>query len=111
MQSTTLQVLGLVQLTLGIISFIGVLVILIVLLTRGEGTEYSIVTFFVLLICCVPVGEELVSKLHITQILNQELLSWMAHFESEHILNSCWQNAQGSSSLHDSFTTILSFPH
>lgn len=51
------QILGLVQITIGILSFAGVLVILIVNLKRGEGAEYSIVIFFVLLICCVPVGK------------------------------------------------------
>lgn len=55
-EAPLLQILGLVQITIGILSFAGVLVILIVNLTRGEGAEYSIVIFFVLLICCIPVG-------------------------------------------------------
>ena len=52
-----MQVLGLVQITIGVLSVLGVLVILIVNLTRGEGAEYSIVTFFVLLVCTIPVGK------------------------------------------------------
>ena len=52
-----LQVLSRVQLVLAIISTLGVIVILVVLLTRKEGVGYSIVTSFVILITCVPVGE------------------------------------------------------
>lgn len=54
---SSMQILGLVQVTIGVLSFAGVLVILIINLTRGEGAEYSVVTFFVLLVCCIPVGE------------------------------------------------------
>lgn len=52
-----MQVLGRVQLVLGLISFLGVIVILIVLLARGEEAGYSIVISMVILVSTVPVGE------------------------------------------------------
>ncbi len=51
-----MQVLSLVQATLGVLSLLGVVAVLVVLLANGEGAEYSIVIFFVLLISCIPVG-------------------------------------------------------
>lgn len=52
-----LQVLGRVQLVLGLVALLGVVVVLIVLLTRGEEVGYSIVICMVLLIATVPVGK------------------------------------------------------
>lgn len=50
------QVLGRVQMVLGIISFFAVIVVLAVLISRGDGVGYSIVISMVLLISAVPVG-------------------------------------------------------
>ena len=51
------QVLGAVQIVIGVIAFASVIVILAVLLARGEKAGYSVVTAFVILVSTVPVGE------------------------------------------------------
>ena len=53
------QVLGAVQIVVGVIAFASVVVILAVLLARGEQAGYSVVTVFVILVSTVPVGEAL----------------------------------------------------
>ena len=56
-----MQVLNRAQATVGVISTIGVAIILIVLLTRGASAGYSIVTSFVILTTAIPVGMPVVT--------------------------------------------------
>lgn len=55
------QVLGRVQLILAVISFIMVIIILAVLLSRGDGVGYSIVISIVVLVSVVPIGMPVVT--------------------------------------------------
>lgn len=51
-----MQVLGAVQIVIGIIAFLAAAAILIVLLVRGEQVGYSVVIVMVILVSTVPVG-------------------------------------------------------
>ena len=51
------QVLGAVQIAVGIIAFVSVIAILVVLLVRGEEAGYSVVIAMVILVSTVPVGK------------------------------------------------------
>ena len=54
-----MQVLGAVQIAVGVIAFLSVIAILAVLLARGEKAGYSVVIAMVILVSTVPVGEPL----------------------------------------------------
>lgn len=51
-----MQVLGAVQIVIGVIAFLAAAAILIVLLVRGEQVGYSVVIVMVILVSTVPVG-------------------------------------------------------
>ena len=51
-----MQVLGAVQIVIGVIAFLAAAAILVVLLVRGEQVGYSVVIVMVILVSTVPVG-------------------------------------------------------
>lgn len=51
-----MQVLGAIQIAVGIVAFLSVIAILAVLLARGEQAGYSVVISIVILVSTVPVG-------------------------------------------------------
>ena len=56
-----MQVLNRVTVLIAIISFLGVITIFGVLMGRGEGVGYSIVTCFVIFLAALPVGMPVVT--------------------------------------------------
>lgn len=62
MSEGCMQVLGRVQRWLGVICFAVVIVLVAVLISRGDGIGYSIVVSMVLLVSTVPVGMTLLLR-------------------------------------------------